>query len=176
MRTIYLLPLTGLVITAMACGSTGVEQATRSIPKRDLTLVTPPRAVETASRVETGMIRAETRTTHYSRALTRLPKNRVPSAAPKPKLTDQWVPTIVPTSPRPPVQEANAATPANDRELPPGKTVTLIPASSGPATDAGGTDEGSGSRGRARVAHGGGRCGGRGRGPAVSPAPRPDFR
>jgi hypothetical protein len=179
MRTIYLLPLTGLLGAVIACGPTGVEQVTRSVPKRDLTLVTPPRAVEIASRVETGMIQTENRTHRRSGIGARLPKSRQPISAPKPKLTDQWVPRLVIASPRPPVQEApSAATPVtNDRELPPGKTVTLIPASSGPTTDTGGADEGAGTSGRARAGgHRGGRCGGRGRGPAATPSPRPDFR
>jgi hypothetical protein len=176
MRTIYLLPLTGLLITAVACRSTAVEQATRSVPKRDLTLVMPARAVETASRIETATIRAETRTTNHSRRVARPAKTRHPT--PTPKLTDQWVPAIVLASPRPPVQKANtAATPTNDRELPPGKTVTLIPASSGPTTDAGAADYGSAAAGRAQVGHRGGRCGGgRGMRPGAAPAPRPDFR
>jgi hypothetical protein len=177
MRGIYLLPLTGLVITVVACRSTEVEQATRSVPKRDLTLVMPPRAVETASPIETATIRAETRATRHSRTIARVAKTRHPTPTPTPKLTDQWVPTLVLASPRPPIQPANtAATPTNDRELPPGKTVTLIPASSGPTADPGGTDDGPAAAGRAQVGHRGGRCGGRGMRPGAAPAPRPDFR
>jgi hypothetical protein len=176
MRRSVLLPVLAAVIAA-GCGSGTNERETRSVPKRDLRLVTPPKAVEIASRIESGMLRAEPHTSQHPHAGTRLLKTQHPTPAPQPKLADEWVPKLVLASPRPPVQPANpAATPTDDRELPPGKTVTVIPASSGPTTETGGTDNAAGSSGRARVGHHGGRCGGRGLGPGVSAAPRPDFR
>ncbi|MDQ3223879.1 MAG: hypothetical protein M3Q75_10485 [Gemmatimonadota bacterium] len=77
----------------------------------------------------------------------------------------------------PPVALAPPA-PANDRELLPGKTVTLIPASTGSSAGPDETEALPEGRGRPMVVRGGGRCRGGGRGPGIgiAGAPRPDFR
>ena len=169
MRTIFLFPLTALVAVAAGCGSVGREQATGSVPQRDLTLVTQTAGVEVASPVETHQLRVQHRTVRpvfSSRPL-----------EPKVSLASVTVPAPVLAVPEPVAQPAStAATPANDRELLPGKTATVIPASSGPSAGSDGTDELPATRGRTMVGHGGRGCRGRGPGIGIAGAPRPDFR
>lgn len=165
MRTILLLPLTALVAVAAGCGSGASEQKTGSLPERDLTLVSQTAQVEIASPVETQRVPSQRRTVRYppsSRQPTvRLAAMTAPAPAPEP--------VVQPASPEP--------TSVNDRELLPGKTVTLIPASSGPSAAPDDTEELPAVRGRTMVGHGGGTCRGRGgRGPGIATAPRPDFR
>jgi hypothetical protein len=165
MRNIVLLPLAALVALAVGCGSEVREQAGSSVPQRDLTLVSQTPQVEVASPLETGQLRAPRRSVHHSQMAARLaPVATAPSfAAPQP------VAEPTPTS----------ATPVNDRELLPGKTVTVIPVSSGPSTGTDKPDELPAERGHTMRAHGGGgTCRGGGRGPDIgmAPAPRPDFR
>ena len=165
MRTVLLLPLTALVSIAAGCGSAGNEQATRSVPRRDLTLVQQTPAVEIASPVETQQLRVQHRTVRHSQLAVRLAAVTLPAPV-----------LAVPVPVGQPV--STPATPADDRELLPGKTITVIPASSTPSTGSEGTDELPATRGRTMAAHGGGGCRGRGRGPGIgmAPAPRPDFR
>jgi hypothetical protein len=164
MRTVFLLPLMALVAVAAGCGSQAREQAARSVPQRDLTLVTQTPGVEIASPVETQQLRIHHRTIRQAPRSSREPKiilAAVAAAAP------------IPAVPQPVAQPAS--TPANDRELLPGKTVTVIPASSTPSTGSDTANEPP-PEGRTMVARGGGTCRGRGRGPGIAGAPRPDFR
>ena len=173
MRAKFLFPLTALVAVAAGCGSVGSEQAARSVPQRDLTLVPQTAAVEIASPVETHQLRVQQRTVRHSQLAARLVAVAVPLAA----LGAGSAPVL--PVPEPVAQPAStAATPANDRELLPGKTVTVIPVSNTPSTGSDGPDELPAARGRTMVAHGGGGCRGRGRGPGIgiANAPRPDFR
>jgi hypothetical protein len=165
MRTIVLFPLTALVAVAAGCGSGGREQATGSVPQRDLTLVQQTPAVEIASPVETQQLRVQHRTVRHSQLAVRLAAVTLPAPV-----------LAIPEPVAQPVSTPAAS--ANDRELLPGKTITVIPASSTPSTGSDGTDELPATRGRTKVAHGGGGCRGRGRGPGIgmAPAPRPDFR
>jgi hypothetical protein len=165
MRTVFLLSLTALVAVVAGCGSVGREQATRSVPQRDLTLVPQTSAVDIASPVETQQLRVQHQTVRHSQLAVRLAAVTLPAPV-----------LAVPVPGAQPVRMP--ATPANDRELLPGKTITVIPASSTPSTGSDGTDELPATRGRTKVAHGGGGCRGRGRGPGIgmAPAPRPDFR
>ena len=178
MRTSFLLPLTVLVAVAAGCASEAREQAARSVPQRDLTLVTQTPAVEIASPVELQQVRIQRRTARQAPRSSREPKIILAAvAAPLSALGPGSAPALA--VPEPAVQPAStASTPANDRELLPGKTVTVIPASSTPSTGSDGTDELPATRGRTKVAHGGGGCRGRGRGPGIgiANAPRPDFR
>ena len=173
MRSIFLIPLTALVAAAAGCGSEARETATRSIPERDLTLVPQTSDLQFASALETQRV-PTLRTVRHTRWAARLASVVEPApvlATPQPAA-------------QPVAEPAKAeATPANDRELLPGKTVTMIPVSTGPSI---GTDKTAGlpaERGRTvMVGGGGGTCGGRGRGrgrgPGIgmAPAPRPDFR
>jgi len=90
-------------------------------------------------------------------------------------LADVVAPTPVLALTEPVAQPVSA--PANDRELLPGNTITVIPASSGPSPNPDATDDFADTRDRTMV-RGGGTCRGRGRGPGIgiATAPRPDFR
>ena len=165
MRAVFLFPLMALMAGVAGCGSAGSEQETGSVPQRDLTLVRQTPALEIASPVETQQLRVQHRTVRHSQLAVRLAAVTLPAPV-----------LAVPEPVTQPV--STPASPANDRELLPGKTVTVIPASSTPSTGSDGTDELPATRGRTKVAHGGGGCRGRGRGPSIgmAPAPRPDFR
>ena len=169
MRTSFL-SLAAVVAVAAGCGSEVRERTTGSIPQRDLTLVSPTAAVDVASPIETQQLRTLRRTVHHAQLAARLAALRVRApvlAQPQPETAT--VPAAVPTP----------ATPVSDRELLPGKTVTLIPVSSGPSVGTDDTGELPADRGRTMIAHGGGgtcRGGGRRPGIGMAPAPRPDFR
>jgi hypothetical protein len=174
MRPIFLLPLWALVSLTAGCGSDIKEQASGSVPQRDLTLLNQTPEVKITSPLEMQRPQVQDRTFRSSR-LARAPRSR--PAEHKVGPADLWTPSLVPAASQPVVQPVStAATPANTRELLPGKTVTLIPASSGPSAGPDRTDDIPTVRGRTLVTHGGGRCGGRGRGPGIAAAPRPDFR
>jgi hypothetical protein len=168
MRNISLLPLAALMAVAVGCGTEVKEPASSSVPQRDLTLINQTAQVEVASPLETQLLWTPSRSVHRSRMAARL----APTAAPAP----------VVAAPQPVAQPAPAvpaATPTSNRELLPGKTVTVIPVSSGPSIGTDKTAEFPGERGHTMRAHGGGgTCRGGGRGPDIgmAPAPRPDFR
>jgi hypothetical protein len=173
MRTVYLLPLAALAVVA-GCGSEEREQTARSVPQRDLTLVTQTAEVKIASRLETQQLRIH-RTVHPSQPAARpTPAARARPVAPKVVLAA----VSAPAAAEPIAQPATEASIPNDRELLPGKTVTLIPASSGPSVGPDGTDDIPAAEGGGMVARGGGTCPGRGRRPGIgiATAPRPDFR
>jgi len=160
MRSIYLLPLTALVAIAAGCGPEVKESG--SVPPRDLTLVTQTPAVKIASAEETQQPRVHRRAPRPSKPTVR------PVRAPRPIPVEPKVQLAVLT--------VTAPGPANDRELLPGTTVTLIPASTGPSAGPDDTAELPAVHGRTMVARGGGKCRGGGRGPGIARAPRPDFR
>jgi hypothetical protein len=174
MRTILLLPLTALVAVVAGCGSEAREQAVGSVPERDLTLVTQAAQVEIASPVEMKRPQVQHQTVRPSR-LARAPRS---TRAAKVEVADVWVAAPVLATPQPVAQPASTASTPNDRELLPGKTVTLIPTSNGPSPGSERADELPAIRGRTMGAHGGGTCRGGRRGPGIgiAAAPRPDFR
>jgi hypothetical protein len=174
MRTIFLAPLTALAAVVAGCGSEASEPAARSAAQRDLTLMTQTAQVEIASPVETQEARPAARLAPARRSRPR-----------EPKIVLAAVAAPVPVTAEPVARPASAslipeerASPASDRELLPGKTVTVIPASSGPSAGPDQTDDYPTARGRTMVRGGGGTCRGRGRGPGIgiAAAPRPDFR
>jgi hypothetical protein len=172
MRTIVLLPITALVAIAAGCGSDIKEERAHSVSQRDLTRVAPAAQLEIASPVEIQRPQIRRRTVRPARTV---PAPQSTTELPV-KVVDLWVPAPARAAAQPVALPAgSAATPTSDRELPPGKTVTLIPASSGPSLQSDGADEPPATRAGTMVARGGGRCRGGGRGPGVS-APRPDFR
>ena len=174
MRSITLLPLATLVAAAAGCRSEVREQGVRSVPQRDLTLVTQTAQVQVASPVEMQQLRIQPRTRRLSKSAARIASGSRFSHEPKVILAALAAPMPIPT----PAEPVADPTPASDRELSPGKTVTVIPASSGPSAGSGTADEAPPDRGRTMVARGGGTCRGRGRGPGRgnAPVPRPDFR
>jgi hypothetical protein len=176
MRTSFLFPLTALVAVVAGCGSEVKEHAARSVPQRDLTLVPQSPGLEIASPVEIQRLRIQHQAAR--RSIPREPKVVLAAmVAPLAALGAGTAPVVA--APQPIAQPTNTpTTPANDRELLPGKTVTVIPVSSGPSTGSDKADEFPPARGRTMVAGGGGTCRGRGRGPGIgiAGAPRPDFR
>lgn len=170
MRITFLLPLTAVIAGVAGCGPQAREQTTGSLPQRDLTLATQTPEVTIASPVETARPRAARRSVRSQRASAVAPVATL-EAGPAPVVT-----------PEPVAQPLPEPAPANDRELLPGKTITIIPTSSGPSTGSDTPDELVGARDRTMVTRGGGTCGGRGRGRGRGPgigiatAPRPDFR
>jgi hypothetical protein len=173
MRTTFLLPLTALCAVATGCGSETAKPA-GSGSQRDLTLMTQTSGVQIASRLETQQLPSPPQAIHQTRRVARSTPARRSSPQATVKLA--VMPATAPV-PEPVVQPATAPTPQNDRELLPGKTITLIPASSGSSAGPDETAEFPEVRGRTVVARGG-TCGGRGRGPGIGIAtrPRPDFR
>jgi hypothetical protein len=177
MRPVVLFPLAALLVVAAGCGSEAREPSARSELKRDLTLVSGAAGVEVASPVETRQIRPQHRSDPSSRPAAR--SSRAPLATSRVTLIDVWAPGPLTAAPRPVVQPATPeASSENSRELLPGKTVTLIPASSGPAVE---TDRAGDLPEISRptmIVRGGGTCGGRGRAPGIGKpgSPAPDFR
>jgi hypothetical protein len=178
MRYTSLLPFSALLAITMGCGSEPREKPVRSVAKRDLTLVSQTPQLQIASRVETAQLPTR-RTVRLSPAAARpTAVSRFRSPEPQVHLASITLPAIVVATPQPLPEPTATAAPVDDRELPPGKTVTLIPASSGPSIDTDRTDELPSIAGAPMAEPGGGRCGGRGRGPGIgiAGAPRPDFR
>jgi hypothetical protein len=177
MRRILLFPFTTLVAVAAGCGLETREHSTRSDLKRDLTLVIGSAQVEVASPMETRQLRSEHRAVPSKRSSR--PVSTSSLRQPTVKLAVVRVPAPVLSVPEPvPQPVATPASSDNDRELLPGKTITLIPASSGPSIDTDRTGDLPEIHGRPMVRVGGGTCRGRGRGPGIGIAtgPRPDFR
>jgi hypothetical protein len=171
MRSVFLFLSLSLVVIA-GCSSRVKEHVARSDLERDLTLVSqaPPTAL--ASPIELGQIQTPTssRSTVSSRHRIRhraAPRSIVSAAKPVPLAAD--------AAPVLPVQATNTR-PADPHELAPGKTVSIIPVSSGPSiSGTGGTDRfptprygtgGSGMGGGDRAGGGSGMGG---------DCPRPDF-
>jgi hypothetical protein len=186
MRTIYLLPFTAMVALAGGCASEGRETAAVSVPERDLTLAAQAPQVEVASPIELQQLRPLGRTSISQRMTRPVSARRHKPSAPK-IMTAVLAATPAPVLAVPQPVTAPASTtpePANDRELLPGTTVTVIPASSGPSTAPEGTDEfprvrgggGSGMGGGGGSGMGGGGCRGRGPGIGIARAPSPAFR
>jgi hypothetical protein len=148
MRTASLLPLGCVAVLIAACGSEvpGVpereETAARAAEPRprDLTLQVsqlPP--AEVASPVELARPYASPATTRTPRPRPR-PK---PQPAAEPENAPAVVPTALPVAPAAPILTEALGDPApvddagsGGRELAPGKTVTVIPVSSGPTLEA----------------------------------------
>lgn len=184
MRTIVLLPLA--IVVAAGCGHEHGQQVSTSLPKRDLALPAQSGEVKVASPVELQQLRVHP-TSHSFRRLRR-------STPSEPKITLAAMaaaPAPAVVTPVSVVQPAAPAEADNDRELPPGKTVTVIPVSSGPAGEVGaaadfpaegtggsGMGGGGSGMGGGGSGMGGGNCPGRGRGPDIGIAgvPAPDFR
>lgn len=159
MRPILPLHLISLVAVVAGCRFEAGQSAARSIPQRDLTLVTQTAPVEIASPVEMRLIKH--RTVRPSRTTAR--PARAPRSSPlRPKVV------LASVAPAPILAAPEPVAQPNDRELLPGKTVTVIPASTGPSPGSDAADETPGRRGHS--------CRSRGRGPDIAGVPRPDFR
>ena len=175
MRSVFLFPLSVSLAVVAACSSKVKEHAARSDLERDLTLVVPARDTAVATSLELGQIRTPTdsRSTVSSRQRVRHRSARRSTVrAPKPVQVAAAGPRPTPAA----VVQPTKTTPADPHELPPGKTVTIIPVNRGPSTaDVGGPDGplpprygtgGSGMGGGERAGGGSGMGG---------DCPRPDF-
>jgi hypothetical protein len=174
MRSIVLLPV--LALTVVAGCSVEKTSATRSVPKRDLTLVSQSFEPAVASPMERDQPRVRHRAASARPKVQRVrPPARIEATV--------HLASITTTTParvhvEPVAQPVNTPTASdNSRELLPGKTVTVIPASSGPSPATDTEDDLPREGSHTIVRAGGGRCGGgRGHGPGIAAAPRPDFR
>ncbi|HJR16568.1 MAG TPA: hypothetical protein VJ808_06920 [Gemmatimonadales bacterium] len=176
MRSVPLLQLAILVGAAAGCQPDSSPQSGK-IPERDLTLVTHISEAKIASPVEIqqpGIDRRAPRSSPAARRMARPSGDRKSSV----RLAEVVAPVPSLAASEPASQPVSPTSSTNDRELPPGKTVTLIPASSGPSPSADRGGDLPRSGGHTMVGRGGGKCGGRGRGPGIGIAgvPRPDFR
>lgn len=176
MRTPMLLSLALAAAAAGGCRTApqATEQASLGVPQRDLTLqqAAAPDA-EVASPVELGRTPLQRPASHNPRRANRpAPAPQVEPVQPgetgNAPATPE--PAAAPAEPEPMAVAAADTGPADPHALPPGRTVTVIPATSGPATDEGWTDQRPSGRGRGisvgEGPHGDGcRPGGRGRMP-----------
>ncbi len=160
MRTVLLLPYTVIATAILGCGSESSERTTASLLERDLTLAAPSPKVEVVSAVELQQPRA--RQTRRQRTTVRQSKLAVTRVAAPARVA----------SPGPAVAEpaSTKSEPVSDRELLPGKTVTVIPTSSGPSPAPAWDEEFPETRRGPMVR--GGRCPTRGR-PGIGIATRP---
>jgi hypothetical protein len=161
MRTVLLLPL-AIAAAAAGCGATseGTEQAALRGPRRDLTLERAAASeVDVASPVELAGTPIQRPAVHHPR--------RAPRPAPVPEAVETGGTPAAP-APAPALTHAEPAAlaastapaPADPHELAPGKTITVIPASSGPSTTPDWTDERPSGAGRGIAVGTGGHGGG----------------
>jgi hypothetical protein len=172
MRIVVLLPLAAMV-AASGCGSERTKQSAPSVPARDLTLQTASSApVEIASPMELQRTPVEPRAAHGLSRTRRHVAVFQPAIVPAAlkSTTATAIPVLQPAAE--PVTVVSEA--ANPHELPPGKTITIIPASSGPSAASDPADDAPEGRtrmgGAVRGGHGG-TCRGRGRGSGGGSAP-----
>lgn len=140
-----------------------VGTARSGLPQRDLTLQTPERpALDVASPVELSRAAPEPKLARRAR--------HSPKPAPVPAPMSVAAPAALAAVPVPAVAvvqvRAEAAREEEDavgvgRELPPGKTVTVIPASNGPSSSPDDPSWDPGGPGRGMIIEGGGGSGGR---------------
>ena len=147
MRNIFLFSLSLTIVIAAGCGPQPDERAARSDLERDLTLVSksPDRAVTlteraVASSLELGEVRTQPgRSVSRDKLVRHRSGVRRPARRPASKVTEPNRPppsvrvTIADVAAPNPGARPVAAVPADSRELPPGKTVSVIPVSSGPS-------------------------------------------
>jgi hypothetical protein len=132
MRTGFLLPLAALVIAGAAgCSRQGGEESA-ALLQRDLTRVDAAPNVEVASSLE--LQQPPTTQIVQPRATIRAVRaSRRPRIDPKPMRAVLATHTAV-AAPSPEAKPTPIEEPLSDRELLPGKTVTIIPVGSGPST------------------------------------------
>jgi hypothetical protein len=160
MRAQSLIPLAFAVVVA-GCGSEPQDAGRGSgVPKRDLTLQQAPAPdMAVASRLEVPRPRPERPTVHTPRHSPEaaLAPSRNPAPPDASSNADAVaVPTVAPapaSSAAPPIADEAA----DPHALAPGKTVTIVPVSSGPSTGSGREEDEMPSRaGRAIIMMGGG--------------------
>ncbi len=173
MRSVTLLPLAAVAALLAGCAGEKVSTPDRTTsagataaaePKRDLTLQTQPTpTVEVASAVELTRLEPKPRPERRARV------SRKPAPAPQPEPEDEAAPAaeaavavaateIAEVLVEPAPAEDLAA--SGGRELAPGRTVTIIPATAGPSTTSEEPEWIPSERGRSMVIGSGrgGRC------------------
>jgi uncharacterized membrane protein YgcG len=139
MRNVFLFSLPLTIVAAAGCGSQHKEQAARSDLERDLTLVSraPDRAV--TSPLELREVRTQPgNTVSFHKVVRHRPARHATTSVAEPVRSAPTArPVIADVSAPSPAAQPAAAVPADSHELAPGKTVTVIPVSSGPSSSAG---------------------------------------
>ena len=165
MRNAYLFPLS-LSLVVAGCGSQVKEPAARSDLERDLTLVRQAPQTAVATPIELGRIQPSTVSGSTVSSRHKVRHRTATRAAVRAK--------PVQVAPVQAVVRPTIATPADPRELAPGKTVSIIPISNG-ISDADGADGFATPRfGTGGSGMGGGERAGGGSGMGGD-YPRPDF-
>jgi hypothetical protein len=139
MRNVFLFSLPLTIIAAAGCGSQPKEPTSGSDLERDLALVSKAPETAVASPLELGEVRFErgkagnnvslhraVRSRPGRRATTKVAESVRSAPIARPVVVDVAVPS--------PAAQPAAAVPTDSHELLPGKTVTVIPVSSGPST------------------------------------------
>jgi hypothetical protein len=152
----------GLVAACGTGAAPGAEEtAARTSLQRDLTLGgSAPPVVEVASAVELGRAQPPRNSTPRRRSVPK-PAPAPSEAPPRPEATPSPEPVAAPEPVAVAALELPAAAepaPRNDRELAPGETITLIPASTGTASGGGGDIGLPAERGRGMWKGGAGNC------------------
>src|SRR3954453_4666970 len=140
MRNVILFSLPLTIIAVAVCGSQPRAEPRASDLERDLTLVTKNRDRAVASPLELGEVRTQKGNTDtYQRVVKAVPHRparhaTVRVAEPAPSAPTKHPVLVDVPAPSPAAQPSAAtAVPADSHELPPGKTITMIPVSSGPS-------------------------------------------
>src|SRR4051794_22837019 len=134
MRNVFLFSLPLTIIAVAGCGSQPKGQPAASDLARDLTLVTKDRDRAVASPLELGEVRVQQGNTDFSNSVVKAVRHRPAhhatlKVAERARSAPTTHPVLVDVSAPSPAAQPSAATavPADSHELPPGKTVTVIP-------------------------------------------------
>jgi uncharacterized membrane protein YgcG len=136
MRNVFLFSLPLSILAAAGCGSPPKEQAARSDLERDLNLVSRTHARAVTSPLELGEVRTQPgNTVSFHRVVRHRPARHATTRVAEAVRSAPTARPVIADVPAPsPATQPAAAAPADSHELPPGKTVTAIPVSSGPSS------------------------------------------
>ncbi len=139
MRNVFLFSLPLTIVAAAGCGSQHKEQAARSDLGRDLTLVSRAPDSAVTSPLELREVRIQPgNTVSFHKVVRHRPARHPTTRVAEPVRSAPTARPVIADVPAPsPAAQPAAAVPADSHELPPGKTVTVIPVSSGASTSGG---------------------------------------
>jgi hypothetical protein len=176
MRAVLLVPLAVVMAVAIGCTSRGHEQASASILKRDLTLAPSAPQVTFAAPVELRQARTPPSNATPSQRAPR--RSRAVRTKPVPVRLVATTTPVLDTATAPAPQDTRfvgaVSETVNDRELPPGRTVTVVPASTGSSSGSEWDEDFPNERG-IPMGGSGGRCPPRGPKPGIGIAGVPPF-